>query len=85
LSQSKLDLQERLVFLKSEISDTRVQVKRSKARLEFARKAREEAATKEIQKNEGILNGLKETTEEGMVHNFKNIILCKLYNFCFFL
>jgi hypothetical protein len=68
LSQSKLDMRECLVAMNSEISDTEQRVKRAKARLEFSRKARVEAAGKEWQKNENILTGLSESTEEGMVY-----------------
>jgi hypothetical protein len=68
LSQSKLDMRERLVAMKSEISDVEQRVRRAKARLEFSRKARVEAANKEWQKNEKILTGLSESTEEGMVY-----------------
>lgn len=62
-----MDLRERLVTVNSEIGDTEQRVRRAKARLEFARKARVEAADKEWQKNESILTGLQESTEEGTV------------------
>ncbi|XP_065352116.1 axonemal dynein light intermediate polypeptide 1-like [Cloeon dipterum] len=65
-AQSKCDLQERLTVLKSEIHDTGEKLRRARARLEFSSKARDEAATKERNKNNQILENLTESTEEGM-------------------